>query len=463
MKKKIILIISMIIILIITTQCTTTRETENSKSDEDKTKEITIMIWKAEYNQIEQMYGVLEVYKDKFESETGNKIVFDVIHTNTYDDYIKKMNVKLYLKDGPTLIFFGELGSYKKYVDGGIALNVDNKILNLSKVYNNLKYKGGFIPIGMNHYTLKFNKEKLDDLGVKEPNVNWTRDDYENIMKKWRAKEPRVFNMHEYEKVVLLPLRNISILDSENGNIDLNNSRMIQFINDARSKLYSGDYIPNSNYTYKDYSDIFQEIYSPRYMEMVGEERQHRKRKQEDLENSFRTNGLKSILTSRIMDNKHEIRSYTLSSPEVILPNVINPEDKLKTWGFIVNKNGRNTDIGMEFLNGLLSDKTQLIMFNGTDVGAYPVNKEIEDEIERIEKQRNMNQQAVILRKYILKKIENGEYEPYGHQDDKERELRKILHKDISKFIIAEEPYTDEEISRELEKLESRYNIWLNE
>jgi len=207
MKKKIILIISMIIILIITTQCTTTRETENSKSDEDKTKEITIMIWKAEYNQIEQMYGVLEVYKDKFESETGNKIVFDVIHTNTYDDYIKKMNVKLYLKDGPTLIFFGELGSYKKYVDGGIALNVDNKILNLSKVYNNLKYKGGFIPIGMNHYTLKFNKEKLDDLGVKEPNVNWTRDDYENIMKKWRAKEPRVFNMHEYEKVVLLPLK----------------------------------------------------------------------------------------------------------------------------------------------------------------------------------------------------------------------------------------------------------------
>jgi len=188
--------------------------------------------------------------------------------------------------------------------------------------------------------------------------------------------------------------------------------------------LYFEDYIPNENYTYKEYSDIFQKIGSSRYREMSWKYLNHLINKREEpFEKYWTTNGLESILTDKIMEGEYET-----STPMVILPNVINPEVKLRTWGFIVNKNGRNTDIGMEFLNGLLSNETQLIMFNGANTGTYPVNKEIENEIEKIEKQRNINQQSVILRKYILKKIENGEYEPYGHQDDKERELRKILH-----------------------------------
>lgn len=38
-----------------------------------------------------------------------------------------------------------------------------------------------------------------------------------------------------------------------------------------------------------------------------------------------------------------------------------------------------------------------------------------------------------------------------------------MLHKDLMKLIFSEDEYSDEELSKELQRLEDKYNMWLNE
>jgi len=144
------------------------------------------------------------------------------------------------------------------------------------------------------------------------------------------------------------------------------------------------------------------------------------------------------------------------------LPNVVYGEDNIfDTWGFIVNANGKNIELGMEFINELLEDDNQLEMFT-KEYSPYPVNKEIENEISKIETEKGINEESIGLRKYLINQIELGNYERY-HSSIKKQELQSKLYLDFVEYIFADELYTDEELSEELQKLETKYRIWLNE
>ncbi|WP_176718798.1 hypothetical protein [Caloranaerobacter ferrireducens] len=41
--------------------------------------------------------------------------------------------------------------------------------------------------------------------------------------------------------------------------------------------------------------------------------------------------------------------------------------------------------------------------------------------------------------------------------------IKEELIKEMTKFIFADEPYSDEKLSRELQGLEDKLNMWLNE
>ncbi|SCG83954.1 hypothetical protein DW1_2390 [Proteiniborus sp. DW1] len=144
------------------------------------------------------------------------------------------------------------------------------------------------------------------------------------------------------------------------------------------------------------------------------------------------------------------------------MPNVVYGEDNIfDTWGFIVNANGKNIELGMEFINELLEDDNQLEMFT-KEYSPYPVNKEIENEISKIETEKGINEESIGLRKYLINQIELGNYERY-HSSIKKQELQSKLYLDFVEYIFADELYTDEELSEELQKLETKYRIWLNE
>ncbi|RKD31955.1 extracellular solute-binding protein [Thermohalobacter berrensis] len=443
MKKLLILVLIISIVLMI--GCTV--ENIVSNSEIHKHNEITIVT----YNDTYKKYPVLQGYIDKFQLETGIKVKIDAIEANTYDDYIKKLNTKLYFKKGPTLILFSESENYSKYIDNGVALNVKGRINNYKKIYNSLKYKDSFVPIGMTYVATILNKNLLEELGMKEPNFNWTNKEYLHIKKKWLEEEPRYFNITEYKDIVVNPLNRLEIIDKDKKIVTLNNLKVKNVIKDAQKKIFSDNYIINSKYSYMDYYEMFFDYDSDKYLKSMRKD-YHYENRNKVLKYRFGINGLKTLVTSTKMKKENLL----------ILPR-IDKDIGLKTWGFIVNKNGKNVEIGMKFLDGLLSDEVQLLMFNFSTYGGYPVNKNIEDKISKIERKNNVSKKAIELRKYILKKIKAGIYKPYRQIDSVKYEFQLMLHKDLMKLIFTDKLYTDEELSMELQKLENKYNIWLNE
>ncbi len=448
-KGKIIIII--ILLLILTVGCSNNNTTQVDKQN-DKQKEITILITGYDYEYMKISAKILLNYKQRFEREKGVKINFDIITASNADDYDKKKNIKLYLNDGPTLIFISEFEPYKNYIEQGIAVDIKGKIPNLEKVYNGLiDDESYFVPIGMSCLTTTLNRYSLEKLGIDKPKPDWTRDDYLSIKEKWLKLEPEHFTGLEYWELLIPALNELDILDELNKKVSLNNSKAIDCINDVRKEIFSDKYILNEDYTYENYYNMIFEKESEEYKNSKYLE-QYFDSKGLTPTYSGSSDGLKSLEVSDVIGINNDI----------VLPDVVYGEDEIFwIWGFIVNRNGKNIELGMEFINGLLKDDVQLEMFT-QEYSAYPVNKEIEDEISKIEEEKSINEKAVELRKYILSQIKTGNYRR-SYSSKKKEEMLSMLYKDFAKYIFADEPYSDKELGNELQKLEDKYNMWLNE
>ncbi|SHH34389.1 ABC-type glycerol-3-phosphate transport system, substrate-binding protein [Caloranaerobacter azorensis DSM 13643] len=439
MPKIVFLLLSMLLFLV---GCT---DETISKLEPDAQKEITILIQ-------EPINPIIESYKFKFENSKGVKVKFDIIDADTLDDYIKKLNINLYLKNGPTLIYLPQYFFYQSYIDSGVALEVTDRITNLEKIYDSLKEeKVYYVPIGMYYVAKILNKSTLDELDVKEPSLDWTKDDYLKIKEKWLSKKPRYFTFKDYDEIIKEPLYNLKIIE-ENNKISINNLKIKEFIKNTREKIFSGKYILK-DYSYENYYKIFVEgINTSEYRRVL------RFLRLVDKEILVRNLGINAFETKRVSEMIDK-------GDAIILPEVINENNSFFTWGFIVNRNGKNTNLGIEFINGLLSDEVQLSMYGNGKLfgGFYPVNKEIESKIDKIDEIYNYNKKAVELKKFILEKIKKSKIRPYNYDDRIHQELYDMLHRDLFKFIFVDKPYKDEELSRELQKLEDKLNMWLNE
>ncbi|WP_066499183.1 extracellular solute-binding protein [Abyssisolibacter fermentans] len=448
--KRIIALSLCITLVLLTISCSSNL---NDHTTDIKQDEITILIKDFDFLDIKTIFKTIYNYSERFEKETGIKVNFDVISGNNADDYYKKMNTKLYLEEGPTLIYISYISTYKEYIDQGIALNAKGKITNFTKVYDSLLDDGNyFVPIGMIHWVAALNRCAFDKLEIDEPKLNWTREDYIKINEKWLKGKLEHFNKWVYIEKVSFLVEDLKILDKSNKKVSLNNSKVIQYINDIREEiLFSGKYIINKEYTYENYYNV---IFKKDSAEYNASRDLHRSCDNENLRKFWiGKNGLKSLEMTECLNLKDII----------VLPNVINFEtNQLDTFGFIINKNGKNIDLGMKFINELLSDEIQLEMYLTEKNSLYPVNKDIENEIETIEKEKNSNEKAIALRKYILQQIKNGNYKHNSNSRIIE-EVKDMIYKDFAKYIFADKAYTDEELSRELEKLEYKYNMWLNE
>ncbi|WP_066499132.1 extracellular solute-binding protein [Abyssisolibacter fermentans] len=463
MKKKLILFLC-IIIGLLTMGCSNNSKDIKTNADDN---EITILIKDNDLSKMEMEYRKIYGYTDRFELETGVKVKFDIISGCNEEDYENKINTKLYLNEGPTLIFVSDDSEYQKYIERGIALDTQGKIPNISKIYDSLLTDGHyFIPVSMIHYPVVLNRRVIDKLKIDEPKINWTRKDYLRIRDKWLNLEPEYFCEYDYNELIISMINDLDILDESNKKVDLNNSKVINYINNRRDEIFSGKYIINKYYTYNDFYNMIFEHESLQYKDAIG-------LKLKNADKSIKklwvfTNGLSSLLVSK-----------EIITGDVFLPNIIRGDDNLlKICGFIVNRNGKNVELGMEFINGLLSDKIQLEMFKSNR--SYPVNKDIEEEIDKIEKEINekaakekkegikhyvrkdVNEKAIALRKYIISQVKSGNYKRCNNNKTAIK-IKNMIYKDFAKFIFADEAYTDDELSRELQKLENEYNMWLNE
>lgn len=447
--KRVKILMLLIIFLLLIVSCS--NGTKDVDIQSDKQKEITILLTDKDYEWLEERVPTLVNCKLWFEQERGVKINFDIITANNDDEYEKKKNTKLYLDNGPTLVFISSMDTYKNYIEQGIAVDVKGRISNLEKVYDEvLDDESYFIPIGIDYWPTTLNQSVLDRLVLDKPKPDWTRNDYLEMKEMSLKLEPQYFTRSEYFELLVPRLNELDVLDEENKIINLNNQKVIQCIKEVRKEIFSDKYIRNENYTYENFYN------------MIFERESDENKESSDLEKYIENKRLKSAYPRTRSGLKSLEIDTIIDDNSIILPDVIYGEnDIFHTWGFIVNSNGKNIEIGMEFINELLEDDNQLEMFT-QEYSTYPVNKEVEGEISKIEKEKGNEEETIELRKYLINQIELGNYERY-HSSRKKLELQSKLYLDFVEYVFADEPYTDEELSGELQKLETKYRIWLNE
>ncbi|WP_425448505.1 extracellular solute-binding protein [Dethiothermospora halolimnae] len=418
---------------------------ESEKNSEDKTKEITIVINGTRMMGPDKILLPIDDYTKSFQSKNNVKVTYDVIRSTSYEDYMKKLNTRLYEDNGPTLICFSGYVSPSSYIDKGVALDVSNKISNLKNIYSGLKKEKMFyVPIGMYKNGTILNREVLKSLDIKEPTVNWTKKGYLNIKKKWLKERPREFNTIEYGDIVVGPLMNLDIIDIDNKKVSLNNNRVKNYLNTARSKIFSGDYKLKEDYNYY-YKMIF-EAGSEEYLEQVD-------KYMNDPDDFLKLTESPNIL--RLVDRQLKNDKY------LILPNV--DQSTVKTFGFMINKKGEDIELGLKYINGLLNNKNQRdIYHNRSGLSYYPVNEKIEGEILKWDKEKGTDNRAIKLRKVVLDELRNKKVDYLGM--DKKMELMYYdIEKDLFSLIFTDKKYNEEELEKELTKLEGKYNIIINE
>ncbi|WP_425449752.1 extracellular solute-binding protein [Dethiothermospora halolimnae] len=457
MKKVLCIIFSIMLLL---ASCTNeddidSKKVESTNSEEVEDKEITIAVW--------DMYYYNEKVADMAEFDdvcTYNGISdiiveFDVIRARDYKEFLDKLNVKLYLDEGPTLIRIPDMSFiYKMFKEKGIAEKIDNdKVPNINNIYDfYLEDEVYFVPIGARYLCTSFNKGQIEKLNIEMPNLNLTADEYYDIRKKWvEYNAPIEISWSDVSDIVTDKLNNMNIFSEDYKAINIDTKIMRENIKTMKKEIYSGKYILPNDFTYEDY-----------YKACFDFSHQDRSKYEE-----FRTKGMSIYYFNSMSSNGLKTASIKTGIMEdrISFPNIEHPKYNVDLGGFIVNKNGKNKELGYKFLNRLLGEEFQMKMYKGKYTYA-PVIKTVEDDIDKIESEQDLEPEVTELKNYIHDKMEKGEIKPKLYRNDrtlKTFNLRRKLYKDLFKFIFTEEEYSDEELSRKLKELEDRYSVYLNE
>lgn len=456
MKK----IISLILCLIISLSLIACDKQENEVSNTTE-KEISI-IMPYDIKGIKKKIFLKYIFtvKNKFEREHGVKVKIETIEATNYVDYIAKRNAKLYLEEGPTLILLDNPASIASFVEQGVALNIDNKIPNYKNIYDSLK-DDYFVPMGINGSILPLGRDILESLNIKEPSLDWTTDDFIEIYNKWLEEEFIYFNRVEFTMLCTMIFKDVDFRDEDSGKVSINTYKVKECIRKLREEIYSGKYILDDTYTFEDYYDLFFNL----DLEIVKADYELYKRNSE-----------KHIISEYAYAKWNPFDTLSIKDAfnnenRLVLPDVINiVRNEFNICGFIVNSRGSNIDEGLLFLNQLLSDEMQITFFKldktSGEKDYAPISKTIENEIKEIEKEKNIPKKAVELRKYFLDKINQDDFKIYKNNnfwDSIYLNANGSFKKVLVEIIFADEPYTDEEISNMLQKVEDEMNIYSTE
>ena len=437
---------------------------KNHESDENtdgekevKKDEVTIAIFEPYHWGLQLRFPILMTELNKIKEEIGIRVEYDVIRGKSEEEFLKKLNTKLYLDNGPTLIYFYNMPT-KIYTESGVALNLEGKIENLDNIYDSIRDKNNyFVPIGMETNFIELNKYESSKMGIEEPDLNWSWDDYITIRDKWLKENGRKLKSRLISETYYHKINEIDIIDMKSKKANINTKEVKDTIKDLRDEFLYGKYEVPNNLKEEDYYKIFFDFNN------LTKEEQTKYNNFDSLPLNYifhypSENGLyTSTLDNKIRKNK------------AVLPYTGARGENVYLAGFLVNKNGKNIDNAIKFLNYILSDKTQMKLYaDFKKLGSrfYPVNKNIENKIKKVEKNGDFNEKALQLKEYQLEKIKSGEYKTkivYKDQNMKMFTLRNKLYKDIFKLVFADEEYSDSKLERKLQELENQYNIYLNE
>lgn len=459
MKRKNFCFILLLLLLIFNTACQgsvgSNATGEVLKPDSKGMPELNIIMMPGMENWEKQ--GYFADYKKDFEQKFGVKINY--IRIKSFEEGSKELMTKLSVPDGPELVL-DTFDTVRRMIDAGAAVDLSSKVPNIDKLYSSLKAKEVYyVPFAINAFPMILRKEMLDELHIPIPELSWTQADYYSIYDKWTAESKRIFTREEFYNILNRVLDEQQIFDYENKKVHVNTAYMKSALNNIIEEIYSGKYKLKDNYSYKNYYNMLGEPTSEEY--------------KTDFTLS-RSDGY----ADQNFESKKDDGNFNMLLPkdtDLAVANklIIRPpysEEKIILWslGFLVNKNGANKELAYEFINGLLSDEVQMNMIapvdeNNEHIKLYPVNHELEEKISEHEKQKGYSHEAIQLKQFVLQKLKNGECEIMALQDYKKGEYYLMLRKDLLPFIFSDRKYSDAELSKELQKVEDKYNIFLSE
>lgn len=431
-------------------------------------EEITIKVlyddsWEIKMDHIIRL-SFLDILAEQFYAEKGIKVNFVGLDLNSVseEDYFKELNTMLSEENGPALIFkflFISNDVRDIFIESGSALNIKGKIDNYENLYDNLKNEY-YIPIKMEADFSYIQTDIVRELGCEIPDYNWTKDDYFTIYDKWLEKESIYFDGRVFEDLYNkydFPIYN------EKGEVEFNNSVIKENIANLKKYIYSGKFKIYQDYTYEDYYNSLFDLDSE-------ENSKAQDNKFARMKNQFAIPYYGSLDPFRTNDSLKRFFKDFLDKPNedyILVPDVFRPF--IYNDGFIVNKNGKNYEIGLEFIDFALRDDIQLFLSNYSRTNGIssfaPVVKTVEKEIDKIVESQNIDQRIAKLREAMLSKIRDKDNKDklFDRRTQKHFELEHELRKLIFEITLADTPYSEEKIDSMLKELENKYIAYFSE
>lgn len=425
----------------------------------DGKAELTILISSKDYSDL-SANGWLYKYIIKFKQDFGVDVKFEQIMTSDgiwsedeEDAYLEKLFVKLTTKDGPELIY-NRYVNMRQLIEQQALIDLRSKVPNLDKVYEGLiSDRVYYVPLGVEYLGLLINRAILAELGVGEPVMNWASDDYYAIRNKWVLSNKQLFNNYEYYWAFDQFINLESLYNTEGNKVVLNTPEVRQKIADLRKYVFGGSFQLIAGYRYENYYNM---LFEP---DSEESKKDHEAWIDRDLSNNL-DNGVTGNLL-RASDVQQWVKEYAV----IKHPRYASKSVDLGSYGFLVSKNGKHLDLAYEFINGLLSNEVQMEVFEGKNnyFLEYPVNKEIEADILKLEAEDGLDPRALQVKSFVLQELKDGKCELSSTANNDIYRLNSMLYKDITKLILADNPYSDEQLQAELKRMEDKYNIYLNE
>jgi ABC-type glycerol-3-phosphate transport system substrate-binding protein len=421
--------------------------------------EMTILISSIDYNDL-PTDGWLADYIAKFKRDFGVDIKFEQIKKNSYtwesrDEYLKKLFVKLFTKDGPELIYNRYISlSLEPLVEQQAVVDLRGKVANIDKIYDSLVSDSVYnVPLGVDYIGIIISRAALAELEVEEPGMNWMPEDYYAVRNKWISNNEILFNRHEYSRAFEQFIDLENLYKVEEKKVVLNTPEVSQKVNDLRSYIFGGAYQLIEGYKYENYYNMLFEAESEEWKNELEA------RVKSDINGDLNGGQIDNLL--RAKDLQEWIKEYAIVKDPIDISKGVT----LGSYGFLVNKNGKHLDLAYEFINGLLSNEVQMSMFEyeSDSYPFYPVNKEIEADILKLEAEEKLDPKVMQIKAFALQELKDGKTILSSTIKTDLYELKGMIYKDMTKLILADNPYSDEQLQVELKRMEDKYNIYLNE
>lgn len=462
--KKILLVIISLTMIFGLFGCK--KSNKASLTNENKEKEITILIPQFEKEFIkDEIEKLLQENIRKFSQETGTKVSLETVNVKGNDDYIKKRNLKLLTDRGPTLILVTSWSdSAQSLIEQGVAFNIKGKIPNQQNIIKGLKDEY-LIPFALCDYDVRILKrEILKEIGVQEPDYDWSIDDYIKIKNEWLNKNPEYVDFLELSLDFLYKMNTYKEVDLEQKKIKYNIEALREFLKDSRQKIFSSKYVQDKNYSYDDWYSLFFNENSPERSKIIELNRKKEKVYFEYMFHDFQT--YLNPLSIKPFLHKENIEANDI---------LINPYPDIASvyyTGFLVNRKGKNIEEGVKFINYLISDDAQrdfTIRENRRTYLKYPhmapVVTTINDDLLKFAQENNEEdefQKGMEYRNFIIDKINDGDIR-LKHRNEFEVYCSQRFLKILVEIVFADEDFSDQEIDNKLKKLKNELNLYLNE